>query len=50
MALGKQAKTLNNSQQRAVLNFLQTTRSPVRNKVIFLLSVKAGFRANEIAK
>ena len=50
MSLQKKAKTLNVNQQRAVLNFLQTTRSPIRNKVIFLLSVKAGFRAKEIAK
>jgi len=28
---------------------LETTRYPIRNKVIFLLSVKAGFRASEIA-
>lgn len=50
MALGKQAKTLNPSQQRAVLNYLLTTRSAIRNKVIFLLSIKAGLRAKEIAK
>lgn len=50
MSLKKQAKTLNNSQQKAVLNFLKTTRSPLRNKVIFLLSIKAGLRAKEIAK
>ena len=50
MSLGKQAKTLSNSQQKAVLNYVDTTRSPERNKVIFLLSVKAGFRAKEIAK
>ena len=50
LALSKQAKTLNHGQQKAVLNFLKTTRSPIRNKVIFLLSVKAGFRAKEIAK
>lgn len=49
MALGKQAKTLSASQQKAVLNYLQTTRSATRNKVIFLLSVKAGFRAKEVA-
>jgi len=49
MALGKQAKTLNNNQQKSVLNYLATTRSPLRNKVIFLLSVKAGLRAKEIA-
>ena len=50
MALGKQAKTLNITQQRAVLNYLEATRSPTRNKVIFLLSVKAGLRAKEIAR
>ncbi len=50
MALGKQAKTLSNTQQNAVLNFLEGTRSSTRNKVIFLLSVKAGLRAKEIAK
>ncbi|PHZ83477.1 tyrosine-type recombinase/integrase [Paremcibacter congregatus] len=50
MALGKQAKTLNSSQQKAVLNYLQSTRSPVRNKVIFLLSLKAGLRAKEISQ
>lgn len=49
MALGKQAKTLSSSQQKAVLNYIQTTRLPKRNKVIFLLSVKAGLRAKEIA-
>ena len=49
MGLLKQAKTLKSSQQKAVLNFLKTTRAPIRNKVIFLLSVKAGFRAKEVA-
>lgn len=49
MALGKQAKTLNVNQQKAVLNYLSDTRLPVRNKVIFLLSLKAGLRAKEIA-
>lgn len=49
MALGKQAKTLSTQQQKAVLSFLETTRQPMRNKVIFLLSVRAGLRAKEIA-
>ena len=49
MALGKQAKILSPQQQLAVLNYLETTRSPVRNRVIFLLSLKAGLRAKEIA-
>lgn len=49
MSLGKQAKTLSKQQQDAVLAFLQTTRHAKRNKVIFLLSVRAGLRAKEIA-
>lgn len=49
MGLQKQAKTLNKHQQKAVLNYLLTTRNPFRNKVIFLLSMKAGLRAKEIA-
>ena len=47
--LGRQAKTLTSSQIRAVILHLQTTRSPIRNRLIFLLSVKAGLRAKEIA-
>ena len=46
---GKQAKILSEQQQRAVLAYLDTTRHPLRNRVMFLLSVKAGFRALEIA-
>lgn len=49
MALGKQAKTLSRHQQTAMLSFLETTRHPVRNKLIFFLSVRAGLRAKEIA-
>lgn len=49
MALGKQAKTLSKHQQAAMLSFLETTRQADRNKVIFLLSVRAGLRAKEIA-
>jgi integrase len=49
MALSKQAKTLSKQQQEAVLAFLSATRHPKRNKVIFLLSVRAGLRAKEIA-
>jgi integrase/recombinase XerD len=49
MSLGKQAKTLSKQQQDAVLAFLQTTRHAKRNNVIFLLSVRAGLRAKEIA-
>ncbi len=49
MALGKQAKTLTKAQVDAALGYLLTTRHPARNRVILLLSVKAGLRAKEIA-
>jgi len=49
MSLAKQAKTLSDKQIKLVLLHLTTTRNSTRNKVIFLLSVKAGFRAKEIA-
>jgi len=49
MALGKQAKILSKGQIEAVLGFLSSTRYPERNRVIFLLSVRAGLRAKEIA-
>lgn len=50
MSLGKQAKTLSRGQTEAVLGYLAKTRWPTRNRVIFLLSVKAGLRAKEIAR
>ena len=50
MGLGKQAKTLSKGQIDAMLGYLSTTRHPERNRLIFLLSVKAGLRAKEIAK
>ena len=49
MSLGKQAKTLSKGQVEAVLGYLVKTRWPKRNRVIFLLSAKAGLRAKEIA-
>jgi integrase len=49
MALGKQAKILTKPQAEAVLSYLASTRYPIRNRVIFLLSLKAGLRAKEIA-
>jgi len=50
MGLGKQAKTLSKGQVDAMLAYLSTTRHPKRNRLIFLLSVKAGLRAKEIAR
>jgi integrase len=49
MGIGKQAKTLTNKQIESILNHLSRSRLPQRNQVIFLLSVKAGLRAKEIA-
>ena len=49
MALATQAKILTKGQIEAVLGFLNSTRYPERNRVIFLLSVRAGLRAKEIA-
>lgn len=49
MGLGKQAKTLSKHQISALIAFIRTTRHPKRNLVIFLLSLRAGLRAKEIA-
>src|SRR5215813_9623109 len=49
MPHGKQAKMLTLKQETAVLTYLQTRRYPVRDRVMFLLSIKAGLRAKEIA-
>src|SRR4030095_7195992 len=49
MPYGKQAKMLTPKQETAVLTYLQTMRYPVRDRVMFLLSIKAGLRAKEIA-
>ena len=49
MSLLKQAKTLSKRQITLTTALLQQTRYPARNLAIFLLSVKAGLRAKEIA-
>jgi integrase/recombinase XerC len=49
MALGKQAKILSDKQVRAVLAELDTRRYPLRDRVMFLLSMKAGLRAKEVS-
>ena len=47
--LGKQAKILSDDNIRDLLAFTELTRYPTRNRVIVLLSAKAGLRAGEIA-
>lgn len=47
---GKQAKTLTRQQIRAALHRTRRGRYPERDRVMILLSVKAGLRAGEIAK
>ena len=49
MGLLKQAKTLSKRQIALTTALLQQTRYPTRNLAIFLLSIKAGLRAKEIA-
>ena len=46
---GKQAKTLSQDQISDLLFFAERSRHPDRNRVIVLLSLKAGLRAGEIA-
>jgi integrase/recombinase XerD len=47
---GKQAKTLSADHIDDLLFFAERSRHPLRNRLIVLLSVKAGLRAAEIAK
>jgi integrase len=47
--LGKQAKILTDEDVKHVLRLVRKTRHPDRNRVMVLLSVKAGLRACEIA-
>src|ERR1700754_483613 len=47
---GKQAKTLSTDHIDDVLFFAERSRHPLRNRLIVLLSVRAGLRAAEIAK
>jgi integrase len=49
MALGKQAKTLTKAQTDTLLLHVSGGRNAVRNRLIVLLSVRAGLRAKEIA-
>jgi integrase len=47
---GRQAKILSDQQVQDLLCFADTTRRRDRNRLMILLSVKAGLRAGEIAK
>ena len=49
MALGKQAKVLSKQQTDAVLGYVGNRINGLRDQTIFLLSVRAGLRAKEIA-
>jgi integrase len=49
MGMGKQAKILNEHELHALLAWLDTRKHAERNRVIVLLSFKAGLRAKEIA-
>ncbi len=49
MAQGKRAKILNCKQENAIQRHLETTRYSERDLTMFLLSMKAGLRAAEIA-
>ena len=49
MHLGRQAKILNPKQQRLILKQVETSRHPERDRVMALLSLKAGLRSKEIA-
>jgi integrase/recombinase XerD len=49
MGLGKQSKILSKKQIDTMLRYLWSTRQPLRNGVIFLLSVKSGMRSKEIS-
>jgi hypothetical protein len=46
---GQQAQMVRPTQERAMLGYLATTRYPARDRVMFLLSIKAGLRAKAMA-
>jgi integrase len=49
MGMDKQAKIINEHQLQALLAWLETCKHATRNRLIVLLSFKAGLRAKEIA-
>jgi integrase/recombinase XerC len=50
IAQGKQAKTLRKAELQRLLNHVSHSRHPERDRVVVLLSFKAGLRAKEIAQ
>src|SRR5262245_11011793 len=49
MMQGKQAKIVSPTHERAIRGYLATTRYPARDRVMLLLSMKAGLRAKAMA-
>ena len=49
MSIGNQSKVLSETQVRIMTDYLKTTRYSDRNILVFLLSIKGGLRAKEIA-
>jgi integrase len=47
---GRQAKILSDENTSRLLSYASRSRYPCRNRIVVLLSVKAGLRAGEIAK
>jgi len=45
----RRAKILSDAKTKGILHYLETTRYPIRNRVIFSLNLKAGLRASEMA-
>jgi integrase/recombinase XerD len=50
VALGRQANTVSNGEFKRLLDHVSRNRNPERDRVIVLLSFKAGLRAKEIAQ
>jgi integrase/recombinase XerD len=46
---GTHARSVSPTQERAMLGYLDTTRYPARDRVMFLVSMKAGLRAKAMA-
>ena len=49
MSIGKQSKVLTDKQVEVMVSYLSGRRNGLRNRVIFLLSVKSGLRSKEIS-